>query len=133
MHMIANEFLELTSDDVLADRPFTHVDNTELDHADLERIRTLLREALQQPNAPTNTPYEISGDAHRFVILNREALLAAQPITVVGFCASKRSNLSPALLEEMNVVDGDLMHAENTPAPSKHIWSYSAWLQGSFY
>ena len=103
--MTENNTIHLSTTELLPNRPFTHTRNTELDLSDLERIRTMLREALQMPN----TADEISGDAYRFVILNREALLTAQPITVVGFCANRRGYLSPALLEEMNVVDGDLM------------------------
>jgi hypothetical protein len=105
--MVPNNTHQLESAELLPNRPFTHPVNTEADHADLEHIRTLLREALQQ--TPPPTPYEISGERHRFIILNHAALLTTQPITVVGFCASKRGNLSPALLDEMNVVDGDLM------------------------
>ena len=36
------------------------------------------------------------------------------------------------LINEMSYAT-DNMHAENTPAPSKHVWGYTAWLQGSFY
>jgi len=39
------------------------------------------------------------------------------------------------LLRLMNEVSYaiDNVHAENTPAPSRHIFGYTAWLQGSFY
>ena len=106
--MMTNDILQLAPNERLPDRPFTHPENTEADYADLERIRALLCEVLQHA-VPNQVPYEISSSHQRLIILNREVLLSVQPITVVGFCAHRRSNLSQALLDEMSVVDGDLV------------------------
>jgi hypothetical protein len=104
--MLTNETLQLSPSEILPNRPFTHPNHTQADLIALEQTRTQLRENLQ---LAADSSFTINGERHRFIVLNRQALLTAQPITVVGFCGTQRLPLGGALLEEMSVVDGDLV------------------------
>jgi hypothetical protein len=103
--MVTNDTPQLLPSEILPNRPFTHPDQTHADLLALEQTRARLREALQHT---THSSFVINDEHHRFIVLNREALLTTQPITVVGFCGTQRIPLDGALLDEMSAVDGDL-------------------------
>ena len=95
----------------LDEKPFTDVECSQQDLADLEMLRTALPAILAA--LPDNHGEQVGqlagGRAYRVITTNRAALLNAPSLFVVGFCGTRVAHISDALLADMDVIDSDLV------------------------
>jgi hypothetical protein len=107
--------IQLTSIDLIENRPFTHLHHNARDLVHLERARQHLVRALEAltPDAiDCQHHLELSdegGHGARLIILRPRAILEAPMLTVVGFCGQKRVPLQDAEQNEMAQVDAALV------------------------
>jgi hypothetical protein len=95
------------------ERPFADIAHNTADLAAMQRIvaslTLLVGQPLQWPEPPQ--PLVVrgneSGKLVRVVVCNRAALLANEPVFVVGFFGHRRTDLDTTIL---NAVDDDLIH-----------------------
>ncbi len=103
--------IELTPNQRLDAKPFTDIENSQQDLADLEMMRMALPNILAV--LPDNNGEQVGqlagGRAYRVITTNKVGLLAAASLVVVGFCGTRVSAISDALLADMDVIDGDLV------------------------
>ena len=104
---------ELGAAQQLTDRPFTDLARNQHDLALMQRILVslinLIATAREWPEPPL--PLVVRGNDEervtREVVCNRAALLAGNPLRVVGFFGHRRPDLDTTIL---NAVDDDLIH-----------------------
>ena len=121
------QMIHLTADDIVADKPFTHVSHTLTDADNLERLRHALAKLLL--HLPSNARdcqqqldyIEEDGRTMRHIVVRLHELLVASALTVVGFCGTKRAPLHLHEQEEMAAVDAELV---NELCQHPHMLSY---------
>jgi hypothetical protein len=110
--MSTSSIIILGRHDQVPDRRFTHPDHNQRDVAILDLIRarlyqTLLRSDIGAGDSRNRELYiqyvkEEHERLHRMVILSRQLLLNAYPLTVVGFFGERRGEANPALLQDVD-------------------------------
>ena len=96
----------------IPDRLFTHPEHSEADAAILDRMRARLYDTLLRSDIGAGDPRnrelyiqyvkEEDDRLHRMVILSRQLLLNAYPLTVIGFFGERRGEANPALLQDVD-------------------------------
>jgi hypothetical protein len=110
--MSTSSIIHLGRHEHIPDRRFTHPDHNQRDVAILDLMRTRLYETLLRSdigagdsrNRELYIQYfkEEHERLHRMVILSRQLLLNAYPLTVVGFFGERRGEANPALLQDVD-------------------------------
>jgi hypothetical protein len=110
--MSTSSIIILGRHDQVPDRRFTHPDHNQRDVAILDLMRarlyeTLLRSDIGAGDSRNRELYiqyvkEEHERLHRMVILSRQLLLNAYPLTVVGFFGERRGEANPALLQDVD-------------------------------
>jgi hypothetical protein len=104
------EILHLTPAEIAADRPFTDPAHSADDMRVLDVMRVHLTHALHenQPCPAGATLYltEDGGRQHRIVVLNREAILSASSLSVVGFFGERHPEADAGM---MDGIDNELI------------------------
>jgi hypothetical protein len=110
--MSTSSIIILGRHDQVPDRRFTHPDHNQRDVAILGLMRarlyqTLLRSDIGAGDSRNRELYiqyvkEEHERLHRMVILSRQLLLNAYPLTVVGFFGERRGEANPALLQDVD-------------------------------
>jgi hypothetical protein len=110
--MSTSTIIRLGRHDHVPERRFTHPEHNQRDAAILELMRarlydTLLRSDIGAGDERNRELYiqyvkEQHERLHRMVILSRQLLLNAYPLTVVGFFGERRGEANPALLQDVD-------------------------------
>jgi hypothetical protein len=122
-----NAMIQLGTNDIIKDKPFTHTARTASDADSLERLRRTLARLLRGMSdddcrCQQHLEFvEEDGRAMRHIVIRPQGLLDATALTIVGFCGQKRAPLGLQEQEEMAHVDAELV-AELCEHP--HMLSY---------
>jgi len=110
--MSTSTIIRLGWHDHIPDRRFTEPEHIERDVAILDLMRarlydTLLRSDIAAGDSLNRELYiqyikEEPERLHRMVILSRQLLLNAYPLTVIGFFGERRGEANPALLQDVD-------------------------------
>lgn len=105
----AAEPIQLTCDEVVADRPFTAVEMTQRDltHVrvlitDLTEVLTDTQDTLKHRAPFESTTWQVDRLTHRVLICNEELLLAHPELCLVGFFGNRRAEVDVTPLEKAN-------------------------------
>jgi hypothetical protein len=107
--------IQLSTSDVIEDKPFTHVAHSASDADNLERLRHTLARLLSQMSGEDCRCQqhlelvEEDGRAMRHIVIRPQGLLDTTALAVVGFCGQKRAPLGLHEQEEMAQVDAELV------------------------
>jgi hypothetical protein len=118
--------------EVYPGRPFTDVRNTEADLATLDFIRAHLH-ALIHGLLPCVNDGQLQGRTprgrYRIVLLQRNALLGNDQLTVVGFCGQRRQDADPVPLMGVDAeLVAELQHHPYMLAYCSHEQSDGNWI-----
>lgn len=119
--------IQLGTDDIIEEKPFTRAVHTSRDADNLERVRHALVRLLRHMSSDDCRCQhhlefvEEDGRAMRHIIMRPQDLLDATALAVVGFCGHKRAPIELPEQEEMTQVDAELV-AELCQHP--HMLSY---------
>jgi hypothetical protein len=104
-----DDCLALHATQCLADRPFTQPENSQIDLGILRATRAKLCALLRAPGGLPGSPrpYVVwQKDEHglnlRLVVNDVPRLLGCDPVTVVGFCGTRRPNADPVPMDAMD-------------------------------
>ena len=110
--MSTSTIIRLGWHDHVPERRFTHPEHNQRDAAILDLMRarlyeTLLRSDIGAGDSRNRELYiqyvkEEHDRLHRMVILSRQVLLNAYPLTLVGFFGERRGEANPALLQDVD-------------------------------
>ncbi len=125
--MSCTSFIHLDPMERISDRSFSDPEHSWSDLRVLESMCRRLWQVVQDDAISLAGGQadlcEPDGRRHRVIVTDRRTLMCAAELAVVGFCGQKRTDLSPSLVQTMDVVDQSLV-AELAGQP--YLLSYSS-------
>jgi hypothetical protein len=108
--------IQLGSDEVLADRDFTHPSQSQIDLQYLQQLRAYAQQLAKQadllaPQKPTHgwNFADAVGLLRRMIVLQPQTLRQVSPIFVVGFCGQRRTAITAEHAQQIAELDGALV------------------------